>query len=234
MRLITWNCRVGGFRRKSQHVAALRPDILAVQEVEPIDDATVFAGDSQPTFRDRVGDPKYPKRAIGTFSYTDTRLRPVDLGAPLFSFRRYEAIRAGLSFNVVAVWPWQTKSVTTAYRQVHEGLVLHARWIGERPTVILGDFNANASFKGRNWEDLIGLLSSLGLVSAYHQHFGQEPGQERCPTYFHRCREDAAFHLDYCFIPRDWVSCLASVQVGAYADWHAISDHVPVIVDLTL
>jgi exodeoxyribonuclease III len=234
LRLITWNCRVGGFRRKAQYVATLRRDILAVQEVEPIDDATVFAGDTEPTFRDRVGDPNYPRRAIGTFSYTDTILRPVDREAPLFSFRRYEATHRGLSFNVVAVWPWQTKSVKTAYRQVHEGLVLHARWIGERPTVVLGDFNANASFKGKNWPDLAALLSQLGLVSAYHQYFGQEPGQERCPTYFHRCRQDAPFHLDYCFIPRDWVPSVSSVQVGAYADWHKISDHVPLIVDLAL
>ena len=234
MRLITWNCRIGRFRRKSKTLSALRPDILAVQEVEPISDATIFAGELQPTFRDRLAHPKFPRRAIGTFSYTDTRLRPVDLEGPLFSFRRYEATREGLHFNVIAVWPWNTGSVKTAYRQAHEGLDVHARWIGERPTVILGDFNANASFKGKNWSDLIARLKPLGFVSAYHQHFRQEHGQEKSPTYFHRCREDAAFHLDYCFIPQDWVPSLTSVQVGAYADWHTVSDHMPLVVDLAL
>jgi hypothetical protein len=37
----------------------LRPDVLAVQEVEPIDNVLLFAGDCQPTFRDRISDPVY-------------------------------------------------------------------------------------------------------------------------------------------------------------------------------
>lgn len=43
--LITWNCRVGGFRKKSAHIATYQPDVLAVQEVEPLD-RVVFAGDT--------------------------------------------------------------------------------------------------------------------------------------------------------------------------------------------
>ena len=84
MRSVTWNCRVGGFRRKAGPVAALRPDILAVHEVEPIDGVLLFAGESQPTCRDRLADPAFPRRAIGMFSYTDTELRAVDLAEPMY------------------------------------------------------------------------------------------------------------------------------------------------------
>lgn len=234
MRLLTWNCRVGGFRKKAKHIAPLRPDVLAVQEVEPFDGTEAFEGDARPTFCDRCADPAFPRRAIGVFSYTDTSLTPVDLSDPLYSFRRYEAHRGDLTFNVVAVWPWQTKSSKTAYRQAHEGLVLHERWIRQRPTVILGDFNANARFKGSNWTDLIGLLKGLGLVSAYHCHRGEAYGDERTPTHFHTGREDRPFHLDYCFIPEAWVPRLECVHVGTYAEWHEKSDHAPLIVDLRL
>ena len=78
MTLVTWNCRIGGFRRKAKQIAPLRPDVLAVQEVEAIDKVLHFAGDCQPTFRDRICDPMFPTRAIGVFSYTDTRLVAVD------------------------------------------------------------------------------------------------------------------------------------------------------------
>jgi hypothetical protein len=232
MRLITWKCRVGGFRNKAKYIAPLRPDILAVQELEPIDRIDTLAGDAQPTFRDRRADPAFPRRAIGVFSYTDTQLTPVDLPEPLFSFRRYEACHGEVTFNVIAVWPWQTKSSKTAYRQAHEGLGLHASWIGQRPTVILGDFNTNASFAGSNWRDLLDLLKPLGLVSAYHSYSNEEPGREQKPTHFHKGSETRSFHLDYCFIPQAWVPHLKSVEVGTYADWHTISDHAPVVVDL--
>ena len=63
MRLITWYCRVGGFQKKAKHIAPYRPDVLAVQEVEPLDNVLLFAGDAQPTFRERICDPAFPRRA---------------------------------------------------------------------------------------------------------------------------------------------------------------------------
>jgi endonuclease/exonuclease/phosphatase family metal-dependent hydrolase len=234
MKLVTWNCRIGGFRTKAKYLATLRPDVLAVQEVEPIDYTVLFAGDCQPIFRDRRADPAYPRRAIGLFSYTDTKLKAVDESEPMYSFRRYEARRGDLLFNVVAVWPWQTKSSKTAYRQAHEGLSRHASWIGERPTVILGDFNANASFKGNNWKDLVDLLKPHGLVSAYHGYFKEAFGKETKPTHFHRGNQTAPFHLDYCFLPETWARRIKKVEVGTYADWHERSDHAPLVVDLDL
>lgn len=46
MRVITWNCRVGGFRKKANQIAPFRPDVLAVQEIEPLADVLLFAGDT--------------------------------------------------------------------------------------------------------------------------------------------------------------------------------------------
>jgi exonuclease III len=235
MRLVTWNCRVGGFRKKAKRMAPLRPDVLAVQEVEPIDAATVFDGERQPTYRYRSAEPAFPKRGIGMFSYTETTLELADLSDPMYSFRRFRAKHGDLDFQVIAVWPWQTRSRATSYRQAHVGIQRHADWIRSRPTVILGDFNANAQFKGTNWSELLDLMKSVGLGSAYHMYYPSEPfGSEKRPTHFHKGKSTAPFHLDYCFLPIDWLPRISSVEVGTYDDWHDVSDHAPLIVDLNL
>jgi endonuclease/exonuclease/phosphatase family metal-dependent hydrolase len=115
-----------------------------------------------------------------------------------------------------------------------EGLVQYADWIRERPTVILGDFNDNASFKSGGWQALLDLSMPLGLVSAYHHHFAEEFGAESKPTHFHHGKQDAPFHLDYCFVPDGWAKRIRNVQVGSHEDWHKFSDHVPLTVDLDL
>src|ERR1039458_10256663 len=141
-------------------------------------------------------------------SYTGMDLAPVDLEDPMFSFRRYEANAGGRTINVVGVWTYATKSSKTSYRQAHDGLSLHADWIRQRPTIMLGDFNANASFKRsdwkRNWQDLVKLTDSLGLVSAYHFITGDLFGEEKLPTHYHMGKKASKFHLDYCFLPRSW------------------------------
>jgi len=234
MRLVTWNCRIGGYRKKAKRMASLAPDVLAVQEVEPLDGILLLAGDSQPTFCHRAANPQFPKRGIGLFSYTDTTIRAVGAENTLNGFQRYEAVRDELVFNVAAVWPWATKSARTSYRQAHDGLAAHRAWILERPTVVLGDFNASASFAGSAWRDLAELMRGLDLTSAYHHFSGDPFGEERAHTHFHRGNVDRPFHLDYCFVPNSWVPKIRRVEVGAHADWNSVSDHVPVIVDLDL
>jgi exonuclease III len=235
MLLVTWNCRIGGFRYKAAHVAHLRPDLLVVQEVEPLEQVLIFGGENQPTYRDRVGDPAFPRRAVGVFSYTDLDIRAVDLEAPLYAFRRYVARKTDLEFNVIATWTAATNDPATSYRQAHEGIEAHRDWIRERPTVLLGDLNDNASYRGTRWPDLMALLQPLGLISAYHGFYSEAPRSETQPTHFYRGVEAAGFHVDYCFLPNMWRSRIRGVSVGAFSpSWKVISDHVPLIVDLDL
>lgn len=234
MRFVTWNCRVGGFRTKAKHIAPFQPDVLAVQEVEPIDNELFFDGDCQPTYRDRIADPTYPKRGIGVFSYTDVEMTPVDTADPAYCFRRYEARQGDLVFHLVAVWTAKTDDPTTSYKQTHEGLRRHADWFRQRPTVMIGDFNDNRSYGGgKSWQQLLDLLRPLELESAYHHHFSEPFGAETRPTYFHQGKE-TKFHLDYCFVPSAWLERIKRVEVGTYDEWHQASDHAPLIVDLAL
>lgn len=234
MRLVTWNCRVGGFRNKTAKISLLRPDILVAQEVELLDGVLLFAGQEQPTYHHRISDSvARGSRGVGVFSYTGAELRPVDVGESM-SFRRYEVKLGVLEFQVVGAWTWKTNSSVTSYRQLHDGLLRHAEWIAQRPTVVLGDFNGNASFQGSNWKELLELMQQLGLVSAYHHHYSERFGEETRPTHYHLAKEAAPFHLDYCFVPEEWARRIKKVEVGSYADWCDLSDHVPLVVDLDL
>lgn len=232
MRLMTWNCRVGAFRRKAARVAGFRPDVLVVPEVEHIDGEMFLDGDPQPTFRQRCGGSDAP-RGLGVFGYTDTRLQPAfDDSTALWGFWPFTAECAGSKFQVVGVWTYKVKGhPATSYRQAHQGLERYRSWIRQAPTVLIGDFNTSG---GRPWKELIELTDSFGLVSAYHAFFKEEPGTESRPTHFHRGGSASTSHVDYCFIPRDWAEKELRVQVGEHHDWQEVSDHVPLIVDVDI
>ena len=223
---------MGGFRKKSAHIAPYQPYVLAVQEVEPLDRVKVFAGDTQPTFRDRWHCEQFPRRSIGIFSYTDTELRPVDYPDPAFSFRRFEASHGSLCFQVVGVWTYATKIRKNSYRQAHAGLTENSEWIAKVPTVVMGDFNQNLSFPGDTMKTLLEITDALGLGSAYHHFFDEKFGKETRPTRFPDDKGEKPTHLDYCFLPKEWIPMIDRVEVGTYSEWGQISDHVPLIVDL--
>jgi endonuclease/exonuclease/phosphatase family metal-dependent hydrolase len=104
------------------------------------------------------------------------------------------------------------------------------------PTVVLGDFNSNVLWNhlhspGRNHTALVQACARLGLISAYHHHFGEEHGKETRATSYFQWKRSRPYHIDYCFVPGAWASHLVSVEVGSYEQWADLSDHRPVIVD---
>ena len=116
--------------------------------------------------------------------------------------------------------------------------VLHYRdFLRRRDAVIAGDLNSNAQWDGSrplgNHSHVVGVLSELGIRSAYHEFRREEHGQESQPTFFMYRKTEMTFHLDYCFVPKDWVPHVREVAVAPFGgDWG--SDHRPVLVDLML
>jgi exodeoxyribonuclease-3 len=235
MRLTTWNCRVGAFRKKAAQTAPLTPDVLVVPECEDIRRELLLDGTTQPTTRLWFSSPA-TNRGVGVFSYSGATISPAPLiGEPIDFFVPLLAQVVGRDLWVVAVWTAKTKSSATSYRQAHEGLDRYAEWIAAKETVVMGDFNHNACFgNGKSWAELTKRLEPLGLVSAYHQFFGESFGAETRPTHFFRGKDASPFHLDYVFVPAAWTSRVESVDVGTYESWSKHSDHVPVTVDIAL
>ena len=87
-----------------------------MQEVERLEQVKISGGEHQPTYRDRIGDPAFPRRAIGVFSFTGLDIRAVDLEAPLNAFRRYRRARVpqvagdALSESGSLANAWQTNA----------------------------------------------------------------------------------------------------------------------------
>jgi exonuclease III len=79
---------------------------------------------------------------------------------------------------------------------------------------------------------VVKILDERGLVSTYHEHFGEPQGGESRQTMYLFRHADRPYHIDYIFIPRAWTPRLQTVEVGGYEQWSKLSDHCPVIVSL--
>lgn len=74
--------------------------------------------------------------------------------------------------------------------------------------------------------------SELGLISSYHTKKGVAYGQENEHTHFHNPGNKKPYHIDYCFVPKEWH--INNVTIGKFEDWQGKSDHCPVIVDISV
>jgi endonuclease/exonuclease/phosphatase family metal-dependent hydrolase len=233
MRFVTWNCD-RKFREKAPSIAAYRPDVLAVQELTRLDTLSEVAGSEQPSFRNHDDLATQWQRGLGLFSFTGLEIEAVDAADHSSSFRRYRARHQGLEFQVVSLWTWPMQERVDNYKQAIQGALRYRDWLVAAPTVVLGDFNDNASYRTTNWPALLEAFMPLGLVSAYHTWTGEEFGHETNSTHFHRRSATSRWHVDYCFIPEVWSPRLTSVRVGSHDEWGKLSDHMPVIVDIHL
>jgi len=147
-------------------------------------------------------------------------------------------IDAPTPFTVIAVWACVAgaKRADRYIGQVYQALMAHPEWFIRRPVVLAGDLNSNKIWDANrlvgNHSEVVRVLGKHGLASGYHEYFRESQGDESRPTIFLYRREDRPFHLDYVFIPREWMTRVKSVQVGKYAQWSKLSDHCPVVVEV--
>lgn len=155
------------------------------------------------------------------------------------------SINGPVSHNLLAVWALNEKAQVKfksnpPASQPIQMMRLYQKTL-KHPTVVAGDFNNNPVFHRNdpNWDmlELIALLEAQGLVSAYHAFTGLDHGDPReQPTRFRpdAIREIAAHHVDYCFVPTEWVPAIRDVQVGDPDSWFRhvrAEEHVPLVVD---
>jgi len=139
------------------------------------------------------------------------------------------------SFTVLATWAQREPTYSEAVRR---GLKVYRDILLGGPCVLMGDLNSSVAWDDRHGRtDHLRLEAQLhdefGLVSAYHAATGERPGQESRPTHFWRWQAGSPFHLDYCYLPKEWLPGLETVTVGSYEDWADASDHRPVCVDVS-
>lgn len=223
MRIVTWNCYSGTATDRFAELTPLCPDIVVLQECsgsrELNSDNYLWFGDNS-------------KKGLAVFSQNGftVSLGPHAQSVPHSVFPL--TVSGPIGFNLLAVW---SLCDPTYARAINCGLDAYACFIKSGPTVIAGDFNTHplldARQRGCNHSTLVERLGSeFGLVSAYHAF--RTPGSPEEATLYYKWKQNAPFHIDYCFIPRDWLGSLREVSIGSYEDWQGKSDHRPLLVDL--
>jgi len=139
-----------------------------------------------------------------------------------------------LSFQALNVWA-QPKPTYPGH--LNNTLDRFRATLLEAPAVIVGDFNstlnADTPRRPRHANLVARLRDEFGLVSAYHHFHALEQGRERCATYFHLRKRAAPYHIDFCFVPLEWTTKLLRVEVHKGRPWCRLSDHRPVVVEVS-
>ena len=226
MRLVTWNCCLGPYLKKIQCLDILAPDIAVIQEcARPTTETegALWFGDN-------------PRQGIAVQANGSYRLRALPHIADIPRYVIPIEVTGPNQFLLIAVWSKQDPGghyVEGVVRAVQQYRSLFAKY----RTVLIGDLNSNAIWDSSHAADrghsaLVKLLSELGLVSSYHFYYNETHGEELKPTFYFRWNKLHPFHIDYCFIPKEWAPRVQSVMVGSYEDWKGYSDHRPILIEI--
>jgi exodeoxyribonuclease-3 len=168
------------------------------------------------------------------------------LGEPFYPSIRHVApvhITGPTDCNLLAVWAQNASGGINRKRQLgplRRALSKYRAFLAERPCIVAGDFNNNVFWHRSGWRinhiNAVADLEKAGLVSVYHALRGEPQGRETEPTLYWRDRkkDGPTYHIDYVFIPSQWISDVHALTVGTFEDWcgAGLSDHVPIIVEL--
>lgn len=224
MRIVSWNSYRGECRKRAALLHPFQPDIAVLQECGKPEQGT---NQQCLWFGDR------PIQGVGVVSFGPWTIEagPVDIEVTDSAYP--VIVRGPYEFNLLAVW---TKPRPTYVRALLNALCRYREFLQSKPSVIVGDFNSHSRWDNKDPEANHSVLvkaleDEYGLTSAYHVKHGTT---EEKPTLYWYWRDDQPFHIDYCFIPKEWATILTSVEVGGFSEWARESDHRPLAVDIAL
>ena len=230
MRIIAWNANHNNHAKRtyaeaSQILFAQGADLIVLSEVAlPVEKA--------PGRIDYVG--KYSPGLVveARNGYTIASCNPTGPIPPLFGSYR---VSGPLTFNLVAAWPVDYDKSFSYSRLLESALDAFGNVLQADRAMLVGDLNSTTRVtkQAKTHPAFVKRARSLKLESLYHHQEKEEHGQEAAPTYRHGGRGKGRFHIDYCFLsPALLVS--AKFKILDSADWEALSDHFPLVIDLAV
>lgn len=235
-RIASWNCQ-GGIPGKARFLASLQPDLAVIPEAGPRA-LRELSMEWAPAHAALAG----PRPQLGVFTFGDTTMQAREPHADDAHSPAIVADVAGrLPFAVLAVCARESGSGPRHRRYAASLLAAIERHAGDLPgpLVVAGDFNTAAALdEGRGLRahrDVVDALAGLGLTSAWHHLAGLAHGAEDRGT-FHMYRHATSrpLHLDYCFVPDEWLPRLRTAWIGSADPWLTRSDHLPLVVDVAV
>ena len=238
MRLISWNCATG-FAAKRGAVAAVGPDVLIVPECSQAD-AVAEVNVRGATFQHWQG--SNVRKGLAVFAYGASQVTVAPVLDETIEYVVPFIVTSPLRLHVLAVWThrgaYRTHSTETCgyVGQLHRALSAYRGFLTEWPSLVIGDFNSNVIWdddhQGHSHSDLVARFDELGMGSVYHSGAEGPHGSESVPTHYFRRDMTRPFHIDYCYASRALVARGTSLEIGSPARWLALSDHMPLIVDI--
>jgi len=234
MKILTWNCNKG-FRNKVKLISELNPDIAVIQECENINNI-LFEDTKQPYYKFHYA---LNNIGIGILSYTNYMIKPINIDDTYVKLDLGIQcnIEGPVNFQLLGLWTGPHKNDESIHyvNSVITFLEKYGDWVKRNNTIILGDFNSNATYDLKNkkpHQRMINLMDELGLCSAYHEFFHEEQGKETQPTFFMYRKNESTQHIDHIFIPKSLKNNIKNIIIGKYDNWSKYSDHAPFILEL--
>ena len=237
MKIVTWNCQ-GALNNKLDDLFSLTPDLAVIPEMASPAVLRSKLRSKLNLQAEWIG--QGPNKGLGVLINPEWEYRIADCFDPRFELFLPIEVLTPQRFNVLAVWAFnhRAKNITPAANATNNVLKFYADWIGNVPTLILGDFNNSVIWDKpsslNNFMEIVATLEELEQASIYHQHYNQSWGEEQDSTLFMYRKQDAGYHVDYVFAHKDLCSKCEKLTVGHPEEWLHISDHVPLSVDIAV
>lgn len=216
------------FRTKYQHLTSA--DILVVPECESKEKLPEELFINYPNCF-WYGKNKY--KGIAIFSKSDYILEIENNYDPKLEYIiPIKVSFENLTFYLFGIWSQVNGNYTN---NLHNALAHYKQQLGHR-SILIGDFNSNKIWDKKpslgNHSKTVELLEDLSIRSAYHEYFNEDQGEESKPTFFMYHHKDKPYHIDYCFISKDFQ--ITKFEIGRFEDWNKYSDHMPITVNIEL
>lgn len=222
------------FRKKAGFILTHQPDILIIVECEHFDKLLYKTDIPKPT--DSLWFGKNQHKGLAIFSYGDYRFKVLENHNEEFKTIIPIQVTGGhFNFNLFLIWAYNRDDIDGRYiTQVWKAITYYDELLTDKPTMFIGDFNSNTIWDykkhrlGRH-SAVVKQLEDKAIFSTYHTHHKQKQGAEQHPTFYMYRHKNKPYHIDYCFVSKDLLDKLQSVDVGEYDFWTKHSDHVPLI-----
>jgi exonuclease III len=223
------------FRKKASFILTHKPDILIIVECEH-PDKLLYKGDT-PRPKDSLWFGENQHKGLAIFSYGDYRFKVLENHNDNFKMIIPIGVTGGhLDFNLFLIWAYNPNDMDGRYiTQVWKAITYYDELLTKKPTMFIGDFNSNTIWDYKkhrlgSHSAVVKQLENKGIFSTYHTYHNQTQGTEQHPTFYMYRNKNKPYHIDYCFVSKELLDKVSSVEIGNFDEWIKYSDHVPVIV----
>ena len=241
MKIVSWNCKFGFSEQKAIFIKKYNADIYVIQECleKDLDDLNKYFK-YKSFFCDNIEKSKY---GIGIFSNVfDFQILP-EHNTKYRYIVPYKIFNNENEHIIFSVWTKDkdenNKSIGYT-EQVWKAINYDEYFKYFTGSIIfIGDFNSNNFWDKKYIEqkkpshyDIINKLNEYGIESAYHKYNNCINGNENDPTLLWQMDKTKKFHIDYCFISKDYK--INDIKIGSIEEWeeYKLSDHCPIIMKI--